>query len=206
MVAGEGGTGIASLLGRGPRQPTTRNTVTPVIRNRNRWIWTMGLFPWLSWWRGVDAPRNTSVPEEIPTPSRLKVVGEGFLGDLFCSPPGPPHGELGLGWSSGWMKERGRSGLTEVGQDLGNGLRIGQERDEREGCVAGWTDQGEDFINACKQSGPLGRLGWLGRGTPGPCEAVGQDPALQIAPELLFHVIRYAVFPGTHGIGLAGQG
>ncbi|MCJ7627523.1 MAG: hypothetical protein MUO50_03945 [Longimicrobiales bacterium] len=32
---------------------------------------------------------------------------------------------------------------------------------------------------------------------------MGQDPAFQIAPELLFHVVRDAV---AHGIGLIGQG
>jgi hypothetical protein len=40
-------------------------------------------------------------------------------------------------------------------------------------------------------------------GAPDPCKPVGQDPALQIAPELLSHVIWHAV---AHGIGLGGQG
>ena len=38
---------------------------------------------------------------------------------------------------------------------------------------------------------------------PGPGEAVGQDAALQVAPKLSFHMIRYAV---AHGVGLVGQG
>jgi hypothetical protein len=37
----------------------------------------------------------------------------------------------------------------------------------------------------------------------GPSEPVGQDAALEVAPELLFHVIRHAF---AHGIGLVGQG
>ena len=32
---------------------------------------------------------------------------------------------------------------------------------------------------------------------------MGQDPATQVAPELLFHVIRH---PVAHGIGVVGQG
>jgi len=43
-------------------------------------------------------------------------------------------------------------------------------------------------------------------GASDPSEAVGQDAALQVAPEFLFHVIRYAVADGAHGIGLMGQG
>ena len=31
---------------------------------------------------------------------------------------------------------------------------------------------------------------------------MGQDAALQIAPELLFHVVRYPVAHRAHGIGL----
>lgn len=40
-------------------------------------------------------------------------------------------------------------------------------------------------------------------GAPGPGEAVGQDAALQIAPELFVHVVRHTV---GRGIGLMGQG
>ncbi len=32
-----------------------------------------------------------------------------------------------------------------MAEDLDDGLRVGEERDEREGCLAGWTDQREDF-------------------------------------------------------------
>ena len=40
-------------------------------------------------------------------------------------------------------------------------------------------------------------------GASGPSEAVGHDPAFEVAPELLLHMFRYAV---THGIGLVGLG
>ena len=76
----------------------------------------------------------------------VEVVGEGFLGGLAWFGRAGPHAELGLGWSSGGMKGRGRSGLTDMGEDLGNRLRISQERDERERRLAGRADEGEDFI------------------------------------------------------------
>ena len=62
----------------------------------------------------------------------VEVVGERLLGDLLCFPTVGPHVELGLGWSPGWMKERGRSGLPDVGEDVGNRLGIGEERDKGE--------------------------------------------------------------------------
>jgi hypothetical protein len=40
-------------------------------------------------------------------------------------------------------------------------------------------------------------------GASDPSEAVGQDTALEVAPEFLFHMIRHAV---SHGVGLIGQG
>ena len=58
----------------------------------------------------------------------IEVVGEGFLGDLVCLRdvgPHGPHGELGLGRSPGGVEERGGGGLTDVGEDSGNGLGIG---------------------------------------------------------------------------------
>ena len=45
------------------------------------------------------------------------------------------------GWISG-----GGGGLADVGQDLCDGLRVGEERDERERRLAGWTNRREDFI------------------------------------------------------------
>ena len=96
--------------------------------------------------------------------SLIEVVREGLLGGLVLFRLAEAHDELGLRRCPGGMEERGRGRLTDVGKDSGDGLQIGEERDEREGCVAGWTDQWEDFINACQESGPLGRLGRPGRG------------------------------------------
>ena len=56
----------------------------------------------------------------------VEVVGEGFLGDLLCFPTDGAHGELDLGWSPGGMGEGGRSGLSDMGQDLCDGLRVGK--------------------------------------------------------------------------------
>lgn len=53
----------------------------------------------------------------------------------------------------------GRSGLANVGQDQGDGFRIGDERDEREGRLAGGTDQREDFIDPGQEGGPPGGSG-----------------------------------------------
>ena len=73
------------------------------------------------------------------------------------------------------MKGRGRGGLTDMGEDLGSRLRIRQERDEREGRLAGGTDEGKHFIDPGQQDGPPGGRGrggigclkigllWLGR-------------------------------------------
>ncbi len=63
----------------------------------------------------------------------VEVVGEGFPGDLVCLPTAGPqeaHFELGLGWSPGGVEERGRSGLPDVGENLCDGLWVGEEGDE----------------------------------------------------------------------------
>jgi len=57
------------------------------------------------------------------------------------------HVEFGLGGSPGWMEERGRGGLADVGEDPGDGFGAGEQGDEREGCLAGWTCQGEGFLD-----------------------------------------------------------
>ena len=57
------------------------------------------------------------------------------------------------------MDQRGRSGLADVGQDLGDGLGLGQERDEGEGRLAGGTDQREDLIDPSQQGRPPGGSG-----------------------------------------------
>lgn len=41
-------------------------------------------------------------------------------------------GRVKLRWPSGGMDQRGRCGLTDMGEDVGDGLRVGRERDERE--------------------------------------------------------------------------
>jgi hypothetical protein len=79
----------------------------------------------------------------------VEVAGGGFLGGLVCSPTAGPHrshGELGLGWPPGGMKERRGGRLADVGQDLCDGLGIGQECDECERCLTGWADQREDLV------------------------------------------------------------
>ena len=89
----------------------------------------------------------------------VEVVGEGFLGGLSGFPTrGPMRSSVWGGPRAGWMR-RGRSGLTDVGQDLGDGFRVGEERDEREGRLAGGTDEGEDFIDPSQEGGPPGGSG-----------------------------------------------
>lgn len=92
----------------------------------------------------------------------VEVVGEGFVGDLVVFPTVGSHIEFGLGWSPGGVDQRGRGGLADVGQDPGDGIRVGQEGDEREGRVAGGTDEGKDFIDPGQEGGPSG-------GTRGAC-------------------------------------
>jgi len=89
----------------------------------------------------------------------VEVVGKGFPGGLVVFPtvgPDGSHGELSLGWASGGMDERGRSGLANVGEDLCDGLGLGEERDEGERCLAGGADKREDFIDPGQEGGPVG--------------------------------------------------
>jgi hypothetical protein len=126
---------------------------------------------------GVGQPERSGAPARIEIILRhglrlggiklgrlVEVVGEGLLGGLLCFPTDASQVELGLGRPPGGVDQRGRSGLTDVGRDLCNGLRIGQERDEREGGLAGWTDLGEDFIDPGRKRGPTGRPGGGGGG------------------------------------------
>ena len=46
-----------------------------------------------------------------------------------------------------------------MGQDLCDGLGVRKERDEREGGLAGGTDQGKDFIDPGQESRPPGGSG-----------------------------------------------
>jgi hypothetical protein len=72
----------------------------------------------------------------------VQVVRGVFLCESFVFGRRGVHGEFGLGWPPGGMDERGRSGLTDVGEGLGDRFRVGEDRDEREGCLAGWADEG----------------------------------------------------------------
>jgi hypothetical protein len=67
------------------------------------------------------------------------------------------------------VEKWGRGGLADVDEDLSDGFGLGEERDERERFLAGWTDQREDFINPSEKSGPSGRPGGGGVGCPGLC-------------------------------------
>jgi hypothetical protein len=60
------------------------------------------------------------------------------------------------------MEERGGGGLTDVGEDLCDGLGLGKERDEREGRLAGGTDQRKHFIDPGQKGGPPGGPGGSG--------------------------------------------
>ena len=95
----------------------------------------------------------------------VEVFGERFVGGLVCFPTaGPlgPHGELGLGRAPGGVDQRRGGRLTDVGEDLSDGVQVSQERDKGEGFLAGGTDQGEDFIDPGQESGPPG---WPGGGS-----------------------------------------
>ena len=74
---------------------------------------------------------------------------EGFLGldGLFCFATSGAHLEFSLGWPPSGMEEGRRGGLADVGEDLDDGLRIGEERDKGEGGTAGRTGQREDLVD-----------------------------------------------------------
>ena len=76
------------------------------------------------------------------------------------------------------MDESGRSGLTDMGEDLGDGigidmgedlgdgLGIGEECDERERRLTGWADEGKNLVDPSQEGGSSGRpgrggVGWL---------------------------------------------
>jgi hypothetical protein len=133
---------------------------------------------------GADGPQGSGIAALIEVVVRdrfrfsgielgalVEVVGEGFLGDLFCLPTdlfclptAGPHGELGLGWAPSGVDQRGGGGLAHVGEDLGDGLGLGEERDEGERRLTGGTDQREDFIDPSEKSGPPGGPGGGGIG------------------------------------------
>jgi hypothetical protein len=97
----------------------------------------------------------------------VEVVREGFLGGLVCLPTAGPHGELGLRRSPGGMDQWRGGGLIDVGEDSVDGLRVGEECDEGEGSLAGWTDEGKHLVDPGQEGGPFGEpggggVGWLG--------------------------------------------
>jgi hypothetical protein len=65
------------------------------------------------------------------------------------------------------MGERGGGRLADMDQNPGDGIGVGQERDERERRLAGGTDEGKDFIDPSLQGGPPGRPGGGGVGGVG---------------------------------------
>ncbi len=93
---------------------------------------------------------------EIERRGLIEVVGEALLGGLLRFPTTGAHLEFSLGRPPGGMNQRRRGGFTDVGKDPGDGLRLREERDEREGGSTGGADQREDLIDACKQSRPHG--------------------------------------------------
>ena len=84
----------------------------------------------------------------------IEVAWEGFLGDLLCFDYTEAHVELSLRRPPCGMKERRGGGLTDVGENPGNRLRVSEERDEGEGGPAGGADQREDLVDSGQKCGP----------------------------------------------------
>jgi hypothetical protein len=66
-----------------------------------------------------------------------------------------------------------------VGQDWGNGLGLGEDRDEGEGFLAGWTGQGEDLIDPNRSELEEPPTGMSGRGwypVSAPLPPLGGEP------------------------------
>jgi hypothetical protein len=66
-----------------------------------------------------------------------------------------------------------------MGQDVGDGLEVGEERDKGERFLAGGTVQREDFKDPSQEGGPPGGpggggIGWLGCGGLG-CLGLGRQ-------------------------------
>ena len=128
---------------------------------------------------------------EIELSGLIEVIWRGSPGDLFRV--GATEIEFSLGRPPGGVEERWRGGLADVGEDLGNGHGVGQnrseaefaegKRDEGEGGTAGWADQREDPIRSWPGGPPTWRTGrslrpgFLGRayqvGEGGPVGAGG---------------------------------
>ncbi len=83
----------------------------------------------------------------------IEVAWEGSLSDLFCFDYTEAHVELSLRRPPCGMEERRGGGLTDVGENPGNRLRISEERDEGEGGPAGGADQREDLVDSGQKCG-----------------------------------------------------
>ncbi len=89
----------------------------------------------------------------------VEVVGEPLLGGFVLFRSVKAHLEFGLGWCPGRKDERGPSGLSDAGQDLGDGCGLGQECDEGQGGIAQRADEGRRFLNTGQEGGPSGGPG-----------------------------------------------
>ena len=120
----------------------------------------------------------------------IEVIWRGPPGDLFRV--GATEIEFSLGRPPGGVEERWRGGLADVGEDLGNGHGVGQnrseaelaegKRDEGEGGTAGWADQREDPIRSWRKSWTVAALSSCevgplqGKGGPGAVTDQALDP------------------------------
>ncbi len=89
----------------------------------------------------------------------IEVVRGGLLDDLVGVGGTELEGELGLGGPPCGVESGRRDGLADVGEELGDGQGIGEDRDEGEGRLTGGTDQGEDLIDPGEERGPAGGSG-----------------------------------------------
>jgi hypothetical protein len=111
----------------------------------------------------------------------IEVVGEALLGGLLRFPATEAHLQFSLRWSPGGMNQRRGGGLADVGENSGDGLRLGEERDEGEGGATGGAGQREGLVDSGQKSGPRGGSaaacgGWLGlrRGSGGDESGAGE--------------------------------
>jgi hypothetical protein len=111
------------------------------------WRWRIG---------GIRARlRRGRRAREVRPPSSISEVG--------------PNVEFGLGGSPGGMGERGGGRLADMEQNRGDGIGVGQERDERERRRTGGADEGKDFLDPSQEGGP-------GEGARGVVEGPANSP------------------------------
>jgi hypothetical protein len=131
---------------------------------------------------GCSWSGGTGLPE-----SGLEGPKENVKDDAGGSGPVMEEGPEAFGDGQHPLAHRdvGKDVIHQVGSGLGHALGVARRAGSP--TLAGKGHQ--EVVAAARASGPS--------------EAVGQDTAGEIAPELLLHVIRHAV---AHGIGLVGQG